>query len=219
MAAPENVNHDQFEDHVAMLSSVESTHDIEIDPMMGVRQGGGQPFLLADLMLFGRPGSGSTFPTNSARFSGRIPHEDPERVDRVDFYSPVDLEKGNRGPVGTHESHGYPIPDSVSERNPKGKVNRFHRYTNHPDLDSAVAHLKSAGEERQGHLEAGTMPEPISHGNSSYQAESTNVFPLSTDRATRPPSTIKYHQSRAPLGSKPGIIDTGTRQLIPEEDE
>lgn len=216
MAANDNLS-EQFEDHKALMASVENAHDIEIDPMMGVRRGNGQPFPLADLHIFGtdRP---TPNPGDKTRISlsGRIPHEDPERAERINlFASDAANKKGKHsGFVWTHETHGYPIPDSVSERNPEGQVHRVHRFTDHPDLDSADRHLRASGEARQKHLDDGTIPES---GKGTPWEYSLSGPPTPTDRPMRPPNTMQYYV-KGDTGER-RTIDTGTRDIIPDKDQ
>lgn len=204
MAASDNLS-EQFKDHNAMiktlLANVESAHDIDINPM-GARRGDGRPLPLTDIQLFG------------SSISGRIPHEDPERVDRINLWP---RREGDADPetAWTHEAHGYPMPGSTSKDNPEGQVHRIHRFTHHLDLDSADRHFKAAGEERQRHLEAGTIPES-GRGTSWSPAEASDSAPA-TDTPMRLPNTMQYFAD--PISSDEfRTVDTGTRNIIPDKD-
>lgn len=218
MAASDNVNWGQFnpEAHKAEMASLESAHGFEINPM-GIMTNEGRPFPLVNAELYGE---GNLLHT---QLVGQIPHEDPEREDKIRFHN-VPQSRGYSentpgvlGTVSTVETHGYPETGSITDSEPRGRFTRVQRFKTHPDLASAIDHLNSAGEERRGHLEAGTTPD--TGDGTTYAREVSGGLPTATE-GHRPPSTIAYYQYGDTGGPRHGrTIDAGTRDIIPDKDQ
>ena len=238
MAAPENVNHNQFKDHKEVISGIEGAHGVQLTPQ-GISYGKGQ-FAPAS-NVFASESSG--LDESIGHLTVQLPNEDPEVMNTLTLFGPGDRTKyeghhtGQKGleshtgdsdyrtgiehsGVRTDENHLYPsTEDSIS-----GKERSFsaHQYAYHEDVPSAMEHLRMSSKERADHLAAGTMPRVVPDPESlplsslgglwTGHNRSTPAAEYARTRLT-PPTHIIYRASSRGSMYK---VDTGTRERIPE---
>ena len=198
----------------AAMSAVESWHDVDVNPTGVNHKEGHIP--LTNMFLNDDDAGNGTF------LMGRIPHEDPGRLDDIQLYFGLGppsygkgdgsiSAKGNRGSVYVREDHSYPVAGGDSSG--QGKVTRHIRHSTHPDLDSALAHINAAGEARNDHLANNTLP---SAEDGSHMME--RVYPHKPESLV-PPTTFNYRNYAKSGSLDAHKIDTGTRERIPKEDQ
>lgn len=215
--ANRNLNQDQFnpEGPHAAMSAVESWHGVDVNPT-GINHNG-VPIPMSNMFLNDDDAGNGTF------LMGRIPHEDPDRVDGIQLYSGLGppsygtgdgsiSAKGKRGSVYVMEDHSYPV-EGGDDSSGHGKVNRHIRNSTHPDLDSALAHINASGDARNDHLANNTLPatEDGSHMlENQYRPYHESLVP---------PTTFDYRNYAKSGSLDVHKIDTGTRQRLPDKDQ
>lgn len=214
MAAPDNVNDDQFEDHRQTLSDVEGEHGIELTPR-GLKHGAGfAPAVNIE--------SGTYNPSEYSKdkrpiikyINLDVPSEDPQVLNSLSITTPRvnSLRPGSNG-VQLTESHTYPGGD------PDNPIHTF-RWSEHEDVPTAMDHLKKASQERADHLGRGTAPEDEYMSRSGMERMgrwNREAYSHNPNQRMTPPDTLKYHPSNN-YGER-YTVDTGTRDVIPEEDQ
>lgn len=227
MAAPDNVNSEQFDDHQDHLNELEEQHGVEFTPM-GLKHSGG--FIpTTNMQAVGWDGprhprtAGSAEPPPRSSMSLYIPTEDPAVHTSLNLYNPSSAPDHPPSGVETVEVHGYP-------NGQEGGQGHRTRFNWHEDVPSAIEHLRQSSQERAGHLAGGTVPEininkssinDVFHPDNNgkwrddlrvIDSESHNPVEI-RENGLVPPSTIGYNPLR---GSGPYRVDTGTRERIPE---
>lgn len=208
MAASDNLS-DQFGgDHKTGLANIESTHEVDINPM-GIRTKQGKSLPVANLFLqrSGQPGSDGG---GSGYLTAELMNEEgPDRTDSITLFPKSgDVLRDNNVGVTTHEKHVY------NQESGKDEVHTFHRTRRHPDLDSALRHLDSAGKQRSEYLSQDSVNGPHEAYDESYLEYPDPQTPV------RPPSTILHgYSGRALFSGGSYLIDTGTRERIQDKDQ
>jgi hypothetical protein len=226
MAAPENVNDDQFskvnraqfpkaeDHHKTVLSSIEDSFDMRITPT-GIEHEG-RTIPAGSMSSIGNPNgrrAGGDRISDSYVFHTTLFREDPRHRDHLTFISKPTADGGSYNRVVTDQHHDYPVYDDKGEPSPDEHIS-LRRHQPHDDLPSALQHLSESADQRSRWLE---MKETPPHGPSEIWQGGVGQGNISWTAATpTSPKTIEHSTNDDPTVYQ---VDTGTRERIPKEDQ